>query len=193
MIINQYKLVSDKTQFVIVNKVPPCFKIDKDGRILLTRQMVRIYFLISNLTVCNFQESQSYKIEIMASLGRFVKIHTLFIKVLDPKLFPKIKYTPKEHIIEDKPVPLELGKFEVKEPTDLAIIDSKDEEIEEIEEPAPYKEEEEEEEEDDGIIKYKIVYDNDQNIFEIDEDLGVLKLISKPPNCTGKPKNITCM
>ena len=185
MIINQYKLVSDKTQFVIVNKVPPCFKIDKDGRILLTRQMVRIYFLISNLTVCNFQESQSYKIEIMASLGRFVKIHTLFIKVLDPKLFPKIKYTPKEHMIEDKPVPLELGKFEVKETTDLAIIDSKDEEIQEIEEPAPYKEDEEEE--DDGIIKYKIVYDNDQNIFEIDEDLGVLKLILKPPNCTGKP------
>ena len=113
-----------------------------------------------------------------------MKIHTLFIKVLDPKLFPKIKYTPKEQIIEDKPLPLELGKLEVKEPTDLAIINNTDKKIEKNEEPIPYKEEDDEE--DDDIIKYKIVYDSNLKIFEIDEDLGVLKLILKPPNCTGK-------
>ena len=38
----------------------------------------------------------------------------------------------------------------------------------------------------DDAIKYKVVYRNENNIFEVDEDSGTLSIITKPPSCTSK-------
>ena len=38
----------------------------------------------------------------------------------------------------------------------------------------------------DDAIKYKVVYRNENNIFEVDEESGTLSIIKKPPSCTSK-------
>ena len=105
----------------------------------------------------------------MISLGRFVTIHTLVIKIKDPKLFPKINYIVKAVNIEGKSPPMELGKLVDKEPKEDVIKDKEDDGDTE-----------------DDAIKYKVVYDNGDDIYEIDEDSGVLKIVSNPPSCTGE-------
>ena len=50
-----------------------------------------------------------------------MKLLTLVFKLEDPKLFVDFKYTPKVQSVEDKDVPLVIGKVDALQPSEIPI------------------------------------------------------------------------